>query len=178
MDQPELKRVMEALAFAARKHQGHLRKDEKTPYFAHLARVVTLLSAEFGVRDADALAAAALHDTIEDTTTDHDDLSERFGQTVADYVAALTKDKRLPEDEREAEYLAGLIRAPLAVKLCKLADVCDNLMDSQSLTAERRREKIAQARELLDAFSPALAAEWRHVLDATRRQIGETEKMV
>ena len=178
MDQAELKRVMGALGFAARKHEGQVRKDNETPYFAHPARVVTVLTLVFGVRDADTLTAAALHDTIEDTTTDHDDLSERFGRPVADTVAWLTKDKRLPEPEREAAYFEGLCRAPLAVKLCKLADVFDNLMDSQSLTAERRREKLAQARELLDAFTAELQADWGHALDAVRRQIDETAKMV
>ena len=169
--------VLEALSFAARKHEGQRRKDGETPYSAHPARVVVILAASFGVRDADVLAAGALHDTIEDTTTDHDDLSERFGRRVADWVARLTKDKRLPEEQREREYFAGLAEGPIEVKLCKLADVTDNLVDSRHLSAERRREKIGQARELLDLFTPNVPAEWKHALEIVRQQIAATERM-
>src|SRR5205823_13691949 len=67
---------------------------------------LTIASLLFGIRDPKVLAAAVLHDTIEDTTTDYDDLAERFGKDVADWVASLTKDMRRPEDEREEEYRA------------------------------------------------------------------------
>ena len=83
---------------------------------------------------------------------------------VAEYVAALSKDKRLPEDVREQEYLERLIAAPLEVKLCKLGDVYDNLVDSESLTDAGREKHINKARELVARFSSELQAEWRHVL--------------
>jgi guanosine-3',5'-bis(diphosphate) 3'-pyrophosphohydrolase len=94
----------QAASFAARQHQGQLRKDGRTPYFAHPVRVALTVRHVFGVDDETALAAALLHDLIEDTTTDYDDLLEMFGKDVADTVAALTKDSRLPEEQREAAY--------------------------------------------------------------------------
>src|SRR5438309_10990310 len=96
--------LLEAIAFAARTHQGQIRKDGKTPYASHVFRVCLVLRHVFGVDDERALRAAVLHDTIEDTTTDFDDLQERYGAEVAGWVALLSKDKRLPDDQREAAY--------------------------------------------------------------------------
>src|SRR2546430_1073016 len=99
---PEL--FQEAAAFAARAHRHQTRKDGKTPYVSHLVRVALTVTQVFGCDDPIVLAAALLHDTIEDTTTDYDDLVERFGREAADCVAALTKNMSLPEKEREREY--------------------------------------------------------------------------
>jgi guanosine-3',5'-bis(diphosphate) 3'-pyrophosphohydrolase len=93
-----------AASFAARYHQNQMRKDGKTPYIAHPFRVAMTVRDVFGVDDPVALAAALLHDVIEDTTADYDDLDREFGSEVARVVASLTKDMRLPEKEREAAY--------------------------------------------------------------------------
>jgi guanosine-3',5'-bis(diphosphate) 3'-pyrophosphohydrolase len=167
----QAQQMSEAISFAARAHQGHLRKDGQTPYAAHPMRVMAILATEFGVTDRDVLAAAVLHDVIEDTRTDHDDLSEQFGKRVADCVASLSKDKRLPEEEREAQYLQRLIDAPLEVQLCKLGDVYDNLSDSASLTEAAREKHINKARELIAKFSPKFPQKWRHALDLVSGQI-------
>ena len=100
-----------AVSFAAQRHQGQFRKDGKTPYFAHPVRVALVVRHVFESNDQTALVAALLHDLIEDTTTDYDELIEQFGQEAADAVAALTKDARLPEAEREAAYDRQLSQA-------------------------------------------------------------------
>lgn len=148
--------VEAALEFATRKHLGQFRADRVTPYVEHPKGVMAILRDEFGVAEPEVLAAALLHDTIEDTTTDYDDLAERFGRRVASWVAVLTKDKRLPEARREREYFDGLKRGPLQAKLCKIADSLHNLRDSD----ERKRPKaVIKARKLLLIFKgvPALA---------------------
>lgn len=119
-----------AAAFAARRHHGQMRRDGRTPYFAHVARVALTVSEVFGCHDEEALAAALLHDLIEDTTTDYEDILEPFGKSVADMVAALTKNMALPEAAREKEYDRRIARADWRVRLIKLADVYDNLLDS------------------------------------------------
>src|SRR5689334_23515001 len=86
-----------AVSYAARQHAGQLRKDGQTPYFAHPVRVALVVRHVFDVADETALTAALLHDLIEDTKTDYDDLFEEFGRDVADAVAALSKDSRLPQ---------------------------------------------------------------------------------
>src|SRR5262249_8853605 len=139
-------RLLEAVAFAARAHQGQLRKDRQTPYASHAFRVCLIVRHGFGIDEPAALTAAVLHDTLEDTTTDYDDLHERFGVEVADWVAALSKDKRRPEEEREEEYRAVLAKASWQVKVCKLADMLDNLLDSAHTQPEQRARTLRRSR--------------------------------
>ena len=118
-----------AVSFAARAHNGQYRKDRKTPFCAHVFRVCMTLRELFGCTDEIALCAAVLHDTIEDTPTDFDDIEKRFGHEVAVTVAALTKNMLLREPEREADYDRRLIASDWRAKLVKLADVYDNGCD-------------------------------------------------
>ncbi|PHQ79591.1 MAG: hypothetical protein COB69_07625 [Phycisphaera sp.] len=118
-----------AASFAARAHTGQVRKDGATPYASHPTRVAMTLLRIFGCNDDQAIAAAFLHDTIEDTPADYDDIEEGFGKVVADIVAALTKNMILPESEREPEYDQRLANADWRARLIKLADVYDNLCD-------------------------------------------------
>ena len=121
------------------------------------------------------LAAALLHDTIEDTTTDYDNLAEHFGDPVARLVVWLTKDSRLPEEEREAAYCQGLSEAPWQAKVCKLADVYDNLQDSCHLTPKQREKTQTKARRYLEALATNLTAEAAQawvIVDAFLRRMG------
>jgi guanosine-3',5'-bis(diphosphate) 3'-pyrophosphohydrolase len=160
----DITRFLDAISYAVREHQGRFRKDEKTPYAAHPCRVAAILSHVFQVDDPDMLAAAALHDTIEDTPTDRDDLIDAFGERVAAYVAALTKDMRLPEKEREPAFLEQIARAGPEVMVLKLADAYDNLMDAIGLSPAQLRKTRAKARKQLDAFKDRLGPEWEHVV--------------
>lgn len=120
-----------AFAYASRAHHGQFRKDNKTPYAAHVCRVAMIVSHVFGCDDEVAIAAAALHDVIEDTTSDYDEVEEHFGREVADCVAAMTKNMSMREDVREPAYDQQLIGADWRAKLVKLADSYDNLTDAQ-----------------------------------------------
>lgn len=125
--------ILDAAEFAADRHRRQRRKDvHATPYINHPLALARLLANEGGVRDPEILAAALLHDTVEDTTTDYDDLLERFGPDVADCVAALTKNMALPEHLREPEYDQRLSRADWRTRLVKLADQYDNFCDAVS----------------------------------------------
>ena len=161
--------VLRAIAFAARAHAGQLRKDGKTPYVSHVVRVSFVVRNIFGIDDPQILQAALLHDTIEDTTTDFDDIAAAFSPEVASWVAALTKDKRLADEAREAAYLDALVRAPWQVHVCKLADVYDNLLDSQHLDAAKRTKTRARARFYLAGLA---ASRHEHVVRC--RNIVET----
>lgn len=119
---------------------------------AHVFRVCLTVRHVFGIDDPQVLAAALLHDTIEDTTTDCDDLIDHFGTDVARWVVALTKDMRLAGDEKEATYVKVIAAAEWQVKLCKLADIYDNLGDSKQLSPEGRRKTAARSRLYLDAI--------------------------
>lgn len=138
----------EAASFAARAHQHQLRKDGVTPYIAHPVRVAMTIAFVFGVDDEQVLAAALLHDTIEDTTTDYEDIVQRFGREVASYVVAMTKDMRLPESQREDAYFKQLAKGPWQGRLIKLADTYDNLASASD--AASRRKQVGKAERALD----------------------------
>lgn len=150
---PPFHRLLDAIAFAARVHQGQLRKDRVTPYHSHVFRVCLIVRHVFGVDDVAVLTAAVLHDTIEDTTTDFDDVEHHFGAEIAGWVALLSKDKRQRDDVRERTYCEGLRSAPWQVKICKLADIYDNLTDSVYLKPQHRIGVIKRA----DVYLAALA---------------------
>jgi (p)ppGpp synthase/HD superfamily hydrolase len=135
----------EAVAYAARAHRHQLRKDGKTPYVAHVVRVTLTLMHTFGCDDPIAIQAAILHDTIEDTTTDYEDIADRFGDEVARCVAALTKNMALPDEAREREYDQRLATGPWQARLIKIADTFDNLCDVQDHAAQVREEKLREA---------------------------------
>lgn len=161
--------LLAAVSFAARAHRHQVRKDGSTPYAAHPFRVCLVVRNEFGIDDPDILAAALLHDTIEDTTTDYDDLEEEFGPRVAGWVSALTKDTRLPDNEREAAYMAVLAAADAAVKVVKLADIFDNLTDSRNLSAAQRRRTVGRSRDYLIALGHDLPDMGRRPMELVSR---------
>ena len=154
-----------AAAFAARAHQHQTRKDGHTPYVSHVFRVCLVVRHTFGFDDPRMLAAALLHDTNEDTNTDCDDIIERFGAEVAGWVAALTKDMRLPHDEREAAYAQTLTTASWPVKALKLADLYDNLGDCRGFSVGGRRKTAAKSHFYLNAIRTGLPD---HVVPALR----------
>jgi guanosine-3',5'-bis(diphosphate) 3'-pyrophosphohydrolase len=167
--------LLEAFAFAARSHQGQLRKDGKTPYVSHVFRVCLIVRHIFGIDDCQTLMAAALHDSVEDTTTDFDDLEEKFGREVATWVAALSKDKRLPEEEREKAYEAQLAKGPWQVKICKLADIFDNLMDSVASRPEQRQRVLRNSHRYLKALQSDLPEPTRRPWEIVSQLLADME---
>jgi (p)ppGpp synthase/HD superfamily hydrolase len=121
-----------------------------------------IIALHFGFTDERILAAAYLHDVIEDCDADYEDISEPFGTEVADFVVAMTKDMRTPEAEREIDYDRQLAEGPWQARLIKLADVYDNLSDAR--TEDGRRKIIARAERAL-----SLAANDEQLADACEK---------
>jgi guanosine-3',5'-bis(diphosphate) 3'-pyrophosphohydrolase len=167
--------LLEAVAFAARAHRGQLRKDRETPYHSHVFRVCLIVRHVFGIDDPQVLTAAILHDTIEDTKTDYDDLIEEFGVEVAGWVATLSKDKRQREAQREAEYSERLAQAPWQVKVCKLADIFDNVLDSVRMPTEQQARSFRNAHRYLTALKPDLPEPARRPFEIVSRLVAEME---
>jgi guanosine-3',5'-bis(diphosphate) 3'-pyrophosphohydrolase len=167
--------IFEAASFAARAHKNQFRKDNITPYFSHPTRVCLVVRQLFGFDDPAMLAAALLHDTIEDTTTDCDNIIERFGPTVAKWVAALSKDSRLPYDSREDEYTKTLTHADWQVKVIKLADLYDNLGDCRSFSKASQRRTTQKAHFYLAAIRQGLPATASHALQLVEQRLAEIE---
>src|SRR5262249_32516070 len=95
------------------------------------------------------------------------------GREVAEWATLLCKDKRRPDDDREEEYMARLARAPWQGKVCKLADVFDNLIDSKHLKPEQRERTKHRARRYPDARGTALPREARPAYEIVERLFAE-----
>src|SRR5262245_37270263 len=169
----ETRKLLQAAQFAARAHRNQVRKDGLTPYASHPFRVCLIVRHVFAIDDPQALIAALLHDTIEDTTTDFDDLEEAFGTEVARGVADLTKDGRLPYDERESTYMTRLAGADWRVKVCKLADMLDNILDSAYLSVSGRQRTVRKLRGYLEAVRANLPEPVVHAADIVAAHLEE-----
>lgn len=167
--------LLEAVALAARAHDGQKRKDEKTPYVSHPFRVCLIVRQVFGVNDPRVLAAALLHDTIEDTKTDFDDVEAKFGAEIAEWVAALSKDKRQRDAKREPAYMRQFTAAPWPVHVCKLGDIFDNLMDSIHTDAKQQAKTVNRSQTYLDALKPHLTAKSRKPFAIVSKLLAEME---
>lgn len=152
------KKLEDAESFAKQRHAHQIRKDGKTLYWVHLQQVVNHLR-EIGINDDDILCAGWLHDTIEDTNTDFDDIDEKFGSKVAEIVAQLTKNNRLPRKEREAEYVRQLGNSSWQAQIIKLCDILANLADLASSVelAEKKSEQVSNKLEYFDAIRNGLS---------------------
>lgn len=157
MPSDPLQVILRAATFAAGKHHGQMRADGTVPYFSHVARVTLVLALGFGVKDPDVLTASLLHDTIEDTATDYDEIAAQFGSRVADYVILLTKNPMLPKKEREDDYEERLREAPEEVKIAKMADIYDNL--SARVDTPKLPKTAQTAGRMLAAFAGRLETE-------------------
>lgn len=125
--------VLKAAYRAACFHAFQKRKDGKTPYINHPLEVAWLLSGEGQIRDEDILAAALLHDTLEDTEMTMDLLTSEFNSRIASYVAEVTDDKSLSYEERKEAQIQKAPRLSYGARLIKIADKIANV---RALTPE------------------------------------------
>jgi guanosine-3',5'-bis(diphosphate) 3'-pyrophosphohydrolase len=125
----------EAYGFAREAHAGQERKGDGSPYINHPIELARLLHAA-GHTDQELLAAAFLHDTVEDTDTTLEEIGEAFGAGVRDLVDAMTEDKEIEPYERRKEHHRDQVEAggERAV-LIYAADKVANLRDLRALYA-------------------------------------------
>jgi GTP diphosphokinase / guanosine-3',5'-bis(diphosphate) 3'-diphosphatase len=157
--------VLAASAFAAHKHRDQRRKGaDASPYINHPIAVANVLANEAGITDPAVLAAALLHDTIEDTDTTAEELEAEFGPEIAAIVVEVTDDKALDKPVRkqlQIEHAATLSRP---AQLVKFADKICNIRDMSrsppvDWSFERRVEYFAWAKQVVDQMrgvSPVL----------------------
>ncbi|WP_418276759.1 RelA/SpoT family protein [Isoptericola jiangsuensis] len=141
-----------AYATAEKAHRGQQRKSGD-PYITHPVAVATIL-AELGF-EGDTLAAALLHDTVEDTSYSLDDLTKDFGSEIAMLVDGVTKlDKVTYGDAAQAETVRKMVVAmarDIRVLVIKLADRLHNARTWKYVSGSSASRK---ARETLEIYSP------------------------
>jgi (p)ppGpp synthase/HD superfamily hydrolase len=150
--------ILAAARFAALKHAAQKRKGKiGEPYVNHLLEVAELISGSSEALDANLIAAALLHDTVEDTdTTDHE-LRETFGDDVAGLVAEVTDDKSLPKATRKDLQIRNAPHKSARAVTIKLADKISNLRailasPPADWSVERQREYFEWARRVVDGL--------------------------
>ena len=119
-----------AITFAVKAHQGMERKGKGFPYIVHPMEAVCIVATM--TNDQELLAAAALHDVIEDTDTTADDLKKEFGERVAMLVEAESDDKTGGSKaetwhQRKQDTLDRLRNADLDIKIVALGDKLSNM---------------------------------------------------
>jgi guanosine-3',5'-bis(diphosphate) 3'-pyrophosphohydrolase len=160
----DLSLVLKALHFAADKHRAQRRKDaEASPYINHPIAVAETLASVGGVRDAVTIAAAILHDTIEDTETTGEELERIFGAEIRAVVEEVTDDTTLPPEVRKRLQVERARHKSPRARLVKLADKICNVRDlveapPAGWSAERKRRYIDWAGAVIDEVRGSNAA--------------------
>lgn len=128
-----MNRIEKAIIFATHAHEGATRKGKDKAYILHPLEAMIIAA---GVtEDEDVLAAAVLHDTIEDTDTTYEDIEREFGKQVADLVGNESENKRedRPKAEtwqiRKQETIDELKHAGRETKIITLGDKLSNLRE-------------------------------------------------
>jgi (p)ppGpp synthase/HD superfamily hydrolase len=171
--------ILRAAAVARDAHKGQERKYSGRPYITHPARVAAQASILPGATEA-LVAAAWLHDTVEDTDLTLEDVRESFGEEIASIVHGLTNkfDKAsYPDMNRKARKKAEherLHREPHNVQVLKLLDRIDNLREMSAEDEGFIKLYIRESRDLLIAVGDSdlgLGRELAALLDELGREI-------
>lgn len=153
--------IERARKFGSEVHSGQVRKYTGEPYFTHCESVAEMVL--HFTRDDEVIAATLLHDTVEDGDVSIKEITEEFGETVAEYVWYLTKPPAFVGDraKRKAHDRNRLRLAPEAVRLIKIHDLMHNSMSIQEHDPELWKTWKIEAIELLKAMhSYDVISEW------------------
>ncbi len=155
-------RITDALAFASERHKNQSRKGVgNVPYITHPVAVLKLLS-KFGETDTDLLVSALLHDVVEDTTKNEEeikDLSEiilkSFGENVLITVLEVSDNKSLPVEERKRLQVIHTPKLTDRAKKLKIADKICNILDIKNnppinWPLERKLRYLDWAKQVVD----------------------------
>ncbi|HVF01448.1 MAG TPA: bifunctional (p)ppGpp synthetase/guanosine-3',5'-bis(diphosphate) 3'-pyrophosphohydrolase [Rubrobacteraceae bacterium] len=146
--------IAEAYGMAHAAHKGQVRKSGEPFVYHPLATAAVLADLHL---DSTTIAAALLHDVLEDTNVRKEELTARFGEEVADIVDGVTKLKRLPSgnlEDTQAESLRKMIVAmsrDVRVIIIKLADRLHNM---RTLAYLKRENQLKKATETLEIYAP------------------------
>ncbi len=158
------------LDFATKKHAGQFRADGKTPYIVHPIKVAEIVRRVKQSADIDYIVAAALlHDTLEDTYTSYQELKDEFGEMVASMVMEVTTASYVPLLIGKSNYLKRKMEDMSSYALVvKLADRLANILDSASLPPERKDRLIVDTADIIEYLE-----DHRELTSTHRRLISE-----
>ena len=158
-----VQRLRDAYAYGASMHEGQFRHSGE-PYFSHPVAVAAILT-EQRLDDA-TIITALLHDTIEDTRSTYGEVSEMFGEQIAELVDGVTKLTNLQLSNaasKQAENFRKLFMAmskDLRVILVKLADRLHNMRTIRSMRAEKQAQKARETMEIYAPLAGRMGMQW------------------
>ena len=144
--------IRAAFEFAAKAHGAQMRKDG-SPFITHPLAVAQIVAEELHL-DSESIEAALLHDTIEDTSATHEDISRLFSPTVADLVEGVSKLTRVHYTSKEEEQMENLRKMLLAMSkdirviLIKISDRLHNMRTMEYQTPEKQKQKSFETMEI------------------------------
>jgi (p)ppGpp synthase/HD superfamily hydrolase len=153
--------IERARAFAREKHASHFRKYTNLPYYTHLENVADLVASV--TSDEEVIAAALLHDSLEDTDVTFSELVLHFGNRVADLVNEVTDVSTKADGNRakrkgiDRDHLANASADGATVKL---ADLIDNSRDIEKHDARFAKMYLAEKRALLEVLKAGNSTLW------------------
>ena len=177
----DLAKFIKAASFSAKKHIDQKRKgDSAAPYINHPLEVANLLINVGQVEDIDVLTAAVLHDTIEDTDTTKEEITELFGEKVCEMVMEVTDDKSLAKAERKQKQIEHASHLSVGAQQIKLGDKISNIKDVMNdppagWSKERRREYVEWGEKVvagLRGANPALEKHFDELVKKAKEKIG------
>jgi (p)ppGpp synthase/HD superfamily hydrolase len=149
--------ILKAAAFARHAHDGQRRKYNRRPFVQHPARVAG--RAAVHPRASEIMVAAAfLHDVVEDTSHTLDEIVAEFGSDIARLVSELTNPStgsKAPRHERKRQDREHLGLVSTEAKILKLLDRIDNLREMQEAPADFRRKYCEESRLLAEVIGDA-----------------------
>ena len=154
MTENDVSLVEKAYFVAKKAHEGQFRFSGE-PYIIHPISVAVILY-NLGM-DGESMAAALLHDVVEDTDMTKENIQEDFGEDVANLVEGVTKLGKVPiftKEEQQAENVRKMLMAmsqDIRVIIIKLADRIHNMRTLSFMRPDKRREK---AQETLEIYAP------------------------
>ena len=144
--------IRAAFEFAAKAHGPQMRKDG-SPFITHPLAVAQIVAEELHL-DSESIEAALLHDTIEDTSATHEDISHLFSPTVADLVEGVSKLTRVHYTSKEEEQMENLRKMLMAMSkdirviLIKISDRLHNMRTMEYQTPEKQKQKSFETMEI------------------------------
>lgn len=164
-----------ALSTAERAHYGQVR-EEGAEYIIHPIRAVLVLLKELKITDTALIAAALLHDVVEDTDASIEDIKSNFGEEVGRLVQNLTRER--PSDETEErkkeakkKKLTEILNADESTRLVKCADLLDNMRSWKSIPEESAaRKKFPRWLEETEKYSIPIAEKTNKYLASEMRK--------
>lgn len=154
MTENDVSLIEKAYFIAKKAHEGQFRFSGE-PYIIHPVSVAIILY-NLGM-DGESMAAALLHDVVEDTDMTKENIQEEFGEDVANLVEGVTKLGKVPiftKEEQQAENVRKMLMAmsqDIRVIIIKLADRIHNMRTLSFMRPDKRREK---AQETLEIYAP------------------------